>query len=109
MQINSIGQQPNFNANTVWAKKAMAIDPKTKQAVAMYTNYTENLNKFKGMTKLLPSYAGEQGENQLFLLPKDFGDIICIKCKDGQASREQLVKYFNGGNKSGFAKVVIEQ
>ena len=110
MQINSINQQTNFGANTVYAKKAMAIDPKTKKLVAVYTNYASGLNKFKGVTKLLPGYGKMQGENQLFLIPKDFGDIICLNCKDGQASREKLVKYINdGAGKSEFDRVVIEQ
>ncbi len=106
MQINSIGQQPNFSANTIYAKKAMAIDPKTKKAVASYTDYVARTDKFKGVLKLLPGYA--EGENQMFLIPKDFGDIICINCKDGQESREKVVKYLNN-KANGFERVVIEQ
>ena len=108
MQINSIGQQTNFGSNTINAKKALAIDPRTKKVVASYTNYSAPMNKFKAVLKELPSSAIEQGENKLLLVPKDFGDIICITCKDGKTSREKVASYIHN-SKSGFDKVVIEQ
>ena len=107
MQINSINQQPNFSANTIYAKKAMAIDPKTKRIVASYTDFVARPDKFKGVLKLLPGYA-EQSENKMFLIPKDFGDIICITCKNGQESRMNVAKYLNESSKKGFEKIVIE-
>lgn len=99
MQINSINQQ-TFGANMLKAKKALAIDPKTKEVVASYTNFAAPINKFK---EVLPN-LGENAENKMYLVPKDFGDIICITC-DGQASRDRVAKYLN--ESKGFDKVVI--
>lgn len=109
MQINSINQQTNFGMNTICAKKAMALDPKTKQIVASYTNFCAPLNKYKVVLKELPQLEN-QGENLMYLIPKDFGDIICITCKDGQASREKVVKYLNdNAAKEGYNRIEIEQ
>ena len=107
MQINSINQQTNFGMNTICAKKAMALDPKTKQIVASYTNFAAPLNKYKVVLKELPQLEN-QGENLMYLMPKDFGDIICITCNDGKASRKKVAEYLHDGDKKGLNRIEIE-
>ena len=97
MQINSIGQQPNFGYGSVSAYKVRAVDPQKLHDVAVYTNFVGDLSNYKAVLNKLPRfYSRPQGSDTLFLMPKDgfYGDIIRIDCKEGegQAMREKLAK-----------------
>ena len=104
MQINSVGQQSAFGANIISARNVFAVERTNQHIVANYGKYEAPLKNFKAVLKYLPGYVGKQDENTLFLVPKNFGDIICMQC-DGQESREKVIKYLN---EDGFEKVVVQ-